>query len=91
MKFEMLRSIKKKSIMNFSFSNLSKPRMLFFLLINVKMTIVGILIDVILIFMSRKNSCSPESSMEERFILSGPGSRYRELTTITCERVSKSF
>ena len=44
---------------NFSFLGLVKPRMLFFLLINVKMpTIVGILT-----LMSRKSSCSAEFSM----------------------------
>ena len=41
------------------FSGLDKPRMVFFLLINVKMpTIVGILT-----FMSRKNPCRAELSM----------------------------
>ena len=48
MKFQMLRSIK---ILRKHFSGSDKPRMLFFLLINVKMpTLVGILT-----FMSKKN------------------------------------
>ena len=49
------------------FSSSDKPGMLFFLLINVEMpTNVGILI-----FISRKMSCSAELSMEF-FIISGP-------------------
>ena len=49
------------------FSGSDKPRMLFFLLINVKMpTIVGILT-----FISRKNSAEHEKS----FITLGPGRR----------------
>ena len=58
---EILNAHKYKNIQKFSFfSDSDKPRMLFFLLINVKMpTIVGILtlltIVGILTFMSRKN------------------------------------
>ena len=48
-----------------AFSGLDKPRMLYFLLINVKMpTIVDILI-----FMSRKISCSAELSMKKNYLL----------------------
>ena len=61
----MLLSIKYQEIQPFSGSD--KPRMLFFLLINVEMqTIVGILT-----FMSRKIFSSAELSMKI-FITSGP-------------------
>ena len=66
---EILNAHKYKNIKKFSFfSDSDKPRMLFFLLINVKMpTIVGILT-----FMGRKNSCSIELSMKKSFVTSGP-------------------
>ena len=59
---EILNAHKYKNIKKFGlFLGSDKPRMLFFMLINVKMaTIVGILT-----FMSRKNSCSVELSMKK--------------------------
>ena len=53
---EISNAHKYKNIKEFSFSGSDKPRMLFFLLINVKMP----------------NSCSAELSMEYFFIISGP-------------------
>ena len=65
--YEILNAHKYKHMKNFSFfSDSDNPRMLFLLLINVKMpTFVGILT-----FMSRKNSCSIEH--KKHFITSGP-------------------
>ena len=59
---EILNAHKYTNIKEFIFfSDSGKPRMLFFLPINVKMpTIVGILT-----FMSRKHSCSVEQSMKK--------------------------
>ena len=63
----MLINIKFQEIQLFSGSD--KPRMLFFMLINVKMpTIVGILI-----FMSRKNFMLCLVEHEKSFITLGPG------------------
>ena len=57
---EILNAHKYENIKKFSFLGSDKLRLLFFLHINVKMpTIVGILI-----FMSRKISCSAELSMK---------------------------
>ena len=58
---DILNAHKYKNIKKFSFFlGSEKPRMLFFLLINVRMpTIVGILT-----FMSEKKSCSAELSMK---------------------------
>ena len=64
------------------FSGSGKPRMLFFLLINVKMpTIVGILT-----FMCRKNFMLSELSMKFFFIISGPDkmSHYEPLHLDLC-------
>ena len=56
---EILSARKYENIKKSSFSGSDKPRVLFFLLINVKMpTII-----VIITFMSRKNSCSAELNM----------------------------
>ena len=57
---KILNAQEYENIKKFSILSSEKPRMLFFLLINVKMrTIVGILT-----FMSRKSSCSVELSMQ---------------------------
>ena len=65
---EILNAHKYKNIKEFSFfSGSDKPRMLFFLFIDVKMpTIVGILT-----FMSRKN-CMLRAEHEKSFITMGP-------------------
>ena len=75
---------KYKEIQLFSGSN--KRRMLFFLLINVKMSkIVGILT-----FMSRKISCSAEFSMI--FITSGPDRKINvKVNGYTFKEAAKSF
>ena len=53
---------------NSAFLGSDKHRMLFFLLVNVKMpTIVGIVT-----FTSRKKSCSVELSMKKDFLILGP-------------------
>ena len=58
---EIVNAHRYKNIKKFSFLCSYKPKMLFFLPINVKMpTIVGILT-----FMSRKISCSAELGMKE--------------------------
>ena len=64
---EILNAHKNKNIKKFSFfSGSDKPRMLFFMLINVKMpTIVGILT-----FMSRKNFMLNSVEHEKSFITS---------------------
>ena len=60
-KHEILNAHKHKISRNAAFLGSYKPRIIFFLLINVKMPkIVGILT-----FMSRKNSCSAELSMKK--------------------------
>ena len=63
MTFEMLTSIKISR--NSAFSGSDKPRMLFPLLINVKMPAIV----SILTFMSRKISCSSELSMKKFYNL----------------------
>ena len=67
MKFTMLISI--KILKNSAFLGSDKPRMLFFLLINVKMpTIVGILTII-----NRENFMLSRAEHEKCFITSGPG------------------
>ena len=68
-KHEILNAHKSKDINKFRLLlGSDKPRMLFFLLINVKMpTIVGILT-----FMSRKNFMLNSVEHEKSFITSGP-------------------
>ena len=66
---EILNAHKYKNKKTQLLSDSDKPRMLFFLLINVKMpTIVGILT-----FVSRKNFMLNSVEHEKSFITSGPG------------------